>query len=243
MKHTLLTILALASLALAPCFAEPARKSVDDAGTPTDLPKVLLIGDSICGGYSKQVKRLLNSRASVTGPLSNAETTINGVVRLDEWLGDTKWDLIHFNWGLWDIYGWRYAKEDRSPAMYEKRLGSLVARLKKTGAKLIWATTTPVCLEAETTMLNQFKTEVKIPAETEKEYRDAALRVMNKNGIVVNDLHAAIKPRLAEFQAADNVHFSGAGYGLLARQVADCISSNLGIGSPGKEVSSKAAGK
>lgn len=213
-----------------PCLAEAPGKNTEAA--PAALPKVLLIGDSISGGYSKGVKKLLDGRASVTGPLSNAETTINGVARLDEWLGDTKWDLIHFNWGLWDMYGWRYAKDDRSPAMYEKRLESLVARLEKTGAKLIWATTTPACPEAETTMLKQFKTEVRISPETEQEYQQAALRVMKKHGVRVNDLYAAIKPRQAEFQAADNVHFSGAGYGLLARQVADAIASSLGLENP-----------
>ena len=216
-----ITLLAATSCVITPCFAE--------AESPNDLPKVLLIGDSISGGYSKTVKSLLEGRAAVKGPISNAETTINGVARLDDWLGDTKWDLIHFNWGLWDMYGWKYAKEDRSPAMYEKRLESLVERLKKTGAKLIWATTTPACREAETTMLKQFKTEVKISPETEQEYQQAALRVMKKHGVQVNDLYALIKPQQEKVQGADNVHFSGAGYGLLGKQVADTIAASLGL--------------
>lgn len=221
MKQKLLILLAAFGWVIAPCFAEEE--------SPKDLPKVLLIGDSISGGYSKAVKAKLEGKAAVTGPISNAETTINGVARLDEWLGDTKWDLIHFNWGLWDMYGWQYAKEDRSPAMYEKRLESLVGRLKKTGAKLIWATTTPACRDAETTMLKRFKTELKISPETEQEYQQAALRVMKKHGVPVNDLYAAIKPQQEKFQAADNVHFSGAGYGLLAKQVADTIATSLGL--------------
>jgi acyl-CoA thioesterase-1 len=221
MKQKLITLLGAFVCAITPCFAQ--------AESAKDLPKVLLIGDSISGGYSKAVKSMLEGRAAVTGPVANAETTIYGVARLDDWLGDTKWDLIHFNWGLWDMYGWKYAKEDRSPAMYEKRLESLVGRLKKTGAKLIWATTTPACREAETTMLKQFKTEVKISPELEKEYQDAALRVMQKHGIQVNDLYAAIKPQQEKFQAADNVHFSGAGYGLLGRQVANTIAASLGL--------------
>jgi acyl-CoA thioesterase-1 len=224
MKRKLITILAALGCAIAPCFAE--------AESAKELPKVLLIGDSISGGYSKTVKSMLEGRAAVTGPVANAETTIFGVARLDDWLGETKWDLIHFNWGLWDMYGWKYAKEDRSPAMYEKRLESLVGRLKKTGAKLVWATTTPACREAETTMLNQFKTEVRITPGLEKEYQDAALRVMKKHGVQVNDLYAAIKPQQEKFQAADNVHFSGAGYGLLGKQVADTIAASLGLGKP-----------
>ena len=79
------------------------------------------------------------------------------------------------------------------------------------------------------TMLKKFKTEVKISPETEKEYRDAALRVIKKHGIEIDDLHDAIKSRQAEFQSANNDHFSGAGYGLLAKQVAGAISARLGV--------------
>ncbi len=238
MKQSILKILIGSVCAMSSCFAEPASPE-----TTANLPKVLLIGDSISGGYNKSVKGILEGKVAVTGPIANAETTINGVAHLDEWLGDTKWDLIHFNWGLWDIYGWSYAKQDRSPAMYEQRLETLVTRLEKTGAKLIWATTTPTCPEAEMTMLGKFKTEVKISPETEQEYRDTALRVMKKHGIEVNDLHALIKPRQAELQKSNNVHFSGAGYNLMARQVADRISAGLGIKLPEEKAKPKAAGK
>ena len=227
MKTFLATLLCTVSQVFTPCIAQEAP-----ATPAANLPKVLLIGDSISGGYSKEVKRLLDGKVAVTGPLANAEATIHGVAKLDDWIGTTKWDLIHFNWGLWDIYGWKYAKEDRSPAMYEQRLDTLVTRLKKTGAKLIWATTTPVCREAETTMLKQFKTEVKISPELEKEYSDAALRVMKKHEIEVNDLHAVIKPEQDKVQGIDNVHFSGAGYGMLGKAVAQRIATSLNITSP-----------
>jgi lysophospholipase L1-like esterase len=89
-----------------------------------------------------------------------------------------------------------------------------------------------VCLEAETTMLKQFKTEVKISPELEKEYRDAALRVMKKHDIEVNDLHAVIKPEQDKVQAIDNVHFSGAGYCMLGKAVAQRIATSLKIEMP-----------
>jgi lysophospholipase L1-like esterase len=188
------------------------------------LPRVLLIGDSICGGYQLGVKKLLEGKAEVVKNEGNAEYTGTGIKKLDEWLGDGKWDVIHFNWGLWDMYGWQYDKEDRSPAMYEKRLETLVTRLEKTGAKLIWATTTPACPEPEKTMLVRFKKTVKITPDIEREYLDAALRVMTKHGIQVNDLHALMSPELNKYAGApDNVHFTGAGCGRLAKQVADTI--------------------
>jgi len=67
------------------------------------LPRVLLIGDSICGGYQRGVKKLLAGKAVVVKQQGNGEHTWTGLKKLDEWLGDGKWDVIHFNWGLWDV--------------------------------------------------------------------------------------------------------------------------------------------
>ena len=27
-----------------------------------------------------------------------------GLAHIDEWLGDGKWDIIYFNWGIWDTH-------------------------------------------------------------------------------------------------------------------------------------------
>ena len=141
---------------------------------------------------------------------------------MDRWLGDTKWDVIHFNWGLWDMYGWRYGQHDQSPIAYEKNLDSLVLRLKKTGAKLIWATTTPACPAAEK------KSNVMIDSATEQEYLSAATRVMTKHGVQLNDLHSLMVPKKNEYALGDNdVHFTTDGYKALAKQVADAIQSTI----------------
>jgi acyl-CoA thioesterase-1 len=129
---------------------------------------------------------------------------------------------------VWDIYGWQYAADDRSPAAYAQRLETLVVRMKKTGAKLIWATTTPCPPKAEATMLKRWKKEVVIGPDLEREYRDAALQVMKKHDVQVNDLYALLKPRQSELQKEDNVHFSQAAAYLMAKQVADSIQKNLG---------------
>lgn len=195
---------------------------------PDNLPKVLLIGDSICGGYYKAVAKALEGKAVVAKSSDNGESTAVGVKKIDGWLGDTKWDVIHFNWGVWDMYGWQYASDDRSPAAYAQRLDALVVRMKKTGAKLIWATTTPVPPKPESTMLKRWKTEVVIDPDLERQYREAALEVMKKHNVQVDDLYALLKPRRSEVQADDNVHFSPAGSALMAKQVADCILKSLG---------------
>jgi acyl-CoA thioesterase-1 len=195
---------------------------------PNNLPKVLLVGDSISATYLQPVAKALEGKAVVAKSGDNGESTAVGVLKIDGWLGDTKWDVIHFNWGVWDIYGWQYASDDRSPAAYAQRLETLVVRMKKTGAKLIWATTTPCPPKAEGTMLKRWKKEVVISPELEREYRDAALQVMKKHDVQVNDLYALLKPRQSELQKEDNVHFAQAAAYMMAKQVADCILKNLG---------------
>ena len=195
---------------------------------PSNLPKVLLIGDSISGGYYPSVAKALEGKAVVAKSSDNGESTAVGVKKIDGWLGDTKWAVIHFNWGVWDMYGWQYAKDDRSPAMYAQRLETLVVRMKKTGARLIWATTTPVPPKPEATMLKRWKKEVVIDQDLEHQYQEAAMQVMKKHKVQVDDLYALMKPHRSEFQQDDNVHFSAAGSALMAKQIANCIFKSLG---------------
>ena len=50
-----------------------------------------------------------------------------------------------------------------------------------------------------------------------------ALRVMEENGVEVDDLYAFAKPRLAEIQQPANVHFTTEGSEALAKRVAASI--------------------
>ncbi len=186
------------------------------------LPKVLLIGDSISLGYTSHVKDIMKDEAIVVHHKGNAQYTGFGLLKIDEWLGDENWEVIHFNFGLWDLYGWDYQDTLRTPETYTQNLEVLLTSLEKTGAKLIWATTTPVCPEPE--VHNQLV----IDSKTEKAFRKAALKVMKKHGIQVNDLYKAIKPKLGEYAVGGNdVHFTTEGYHYLAEQVANEIRKNL----------------
>ncbi|MGB0144476.1 MAG: SGNH/GDSL hydrolase family protein [Akkermansiaceae bacterium] len=212
----LMPIVPLVTLFFCAChsFAEEVSEN-------SPLPRILLIGDSISGGYQQGVKKQLEGKAEVVKNRGNAEWTGTGLLKIDEYLGDRSWDLIHFNWGLWDLYGWRYHKEDRSPEAYAKRLDQLVTRMKKTGAKLIWATTTPACPEPEVTMKRRWKQDVVISVEGQAKYRKAALAVMKKHGVAVNDLYGLMKSDLAKYATGpDNVHYNSAGCKRLANQVA-----------------------
>ncbi len=124
-----------------------------EATGPAHTPKVLIIGDSISIGYFEPTCQLLQGRAEIHHNPGNAAHIANGLARLDEWLGGTRWDVIHFNHGLHDL---KYMDEkgdltetsagtQQIPIeQYAQNLEKLTERLKKTGATLIFATTTPV---------------------------------------------------------------------------------------------------
>jgi acyl-CoA thioesterase-1 len=184
------------------------------------LPRVLLIGDSISIGYTLPVRKLLAGKASVHRIPANGGPTKSGVANLDRWLGTGKWDVIHFNHGIHDLRHMPDGKRQVEPADYEKNLRAIVERLKTTGAKLIFATTTPIP-DGE---LNPKRTFGKVA-----EYNEIALRVMNENGVAINDLNAWITPRFAELQVPKDLHYQPQGYEFLAQKVATEISKALGL--------------
>jgi acyl-CoA thioesterase-1 len=181
------------------------------------LPHVLIIGDSISIGYFKPTQALLEGKAKVVHNPGNAAHTANGLKRLNEWLGGTQWDVIHFNHGLHDLkyiddQGKNIAVEKGKQQIpideYEVNLEAIVIRLKKTGATLIFATTTPV----------PDGTGFRVKGDAEI-YNRVAEKVMNRHGIAITDLYSFALPRLEEIQRPQNVHFTKPGSEQLAQEV------------------------
>jgi len=191
------------------------------------LPRVLLIGDSISVGYTLPVRKLLEGKANLLRIPVNGGPTSRGLESLSEWLGTKKWDVIHFNWGLHDIKRLKDGKVDVSgdwqvPAeQYAQNLETLAATLEATGAKLIWASTTPVPEGAGGRVPGD---EIKANAIAEK--------VMKKHGIPRDDLRAHVLPHLGQYQQPANVHFTSRGYEYLAKQVAQTILETLEASGP-----------
>ena len=175
------------------------------------LPRVLLIGDSISIGYTLPTRELLKGKANVHRIPTNGGPTTKGLVQIDSWLGDSKWNVIHFNWGLHDLKFMPHGKRQVTLVAYEKNLDSLVRRLKQTGAKLIWRNTTPV---PEAKVRPQ-----RIPADVVS-YNAAAKRVMQKHSAPIHDLYSFALARLEKIQLPANVHFTPEGSAALADEVA-----------------------
>lgn len=200
------------------------------------LPRVLVVGDSVSIGYLETVRKLLQGQANVLRPAANCGSTKTALISnsLESWLGDKPWDVIHFNFGLHDL-SYRFANgKDKNDAEeyasphngakpnvpvqeYGENLRKIVARLKQTGAKLIFATTTPVPdSEAE-----------KYVQGSEAPYNEIARQVMTEEGVLINDLHGMAAARLAELQLRRNVHFTSYGSNVLAEGVVDSIKNVL----------------
>jgi len=190
----------------------------------SDLPDVLIIGDSISIGYTKPLKALLQGKATVIHSPGNAQHSAYGLANLDAWLGDTPWVVIHFNHGLHDLkyvdaQGKNVASKNEGHIQipldqYKNNMEAIVARLKQTGAKLIFATTTPYP-EKPSGPLREV-------GDAEK-YNAVALDIMKKNDIAVNDLCSFIGPRLGTLQRPKNVHFTEEGSSVLAQEVANKV--------------------
>ncbi|OPZ22109.1 MAG: GDSL-like Lipase/Acylhydrolase [candidate division BRC1 bacterium ADurb.BinA364] len=201
----------------------PAFASIEDE---PGLPRVLLLGDSISIAYTIPTRELLQGKANVHRPADNCGFTAKGLENLDKWLGDKPWDVIHFNWGLHDLKFLDAQGKLASPEsgtkvasleQYRANLEQIVERLEKTGAKLIWASTTPVPEGAEG----------RIPGD-EANYNAVAKEVMDAHGVAIDDLWAFASPRLKEIQREANVHFTEEGSQALAEQVAGSILRVLG---------------
>lgn len=195
------------------------------------LPRVLLIGDSISIWYTVPVRNLLKGKANVHRPPENCHATNYILKQLDTYLGDKKWDVIHFNSGGHDL---TYRKDgiQGNPGLtpeeggklvvpldeYKKNLRMIVARLKKTGAKVVWSTTTPMGVKYQ---------EKKIRFEEDiVKYNAAAAEIMKAEGVPIVDLYGMSKPNIEKL-VKDGVHYTDEGSEMLAKAVAGAIEKEL----------------
>lgn len=205
----------------------PSLVQVQD--TP-GLPRVLLIGDSISMHYTLEVRELLKGVANVHRPACNCHSTLQVADELDSYFGDGPWDVIHFNCGIHDLTHLNGAGKATAPPegkvrvpldRYKKNLRTIVDRLKKTNAKLVWATSTPIGTEYE--QERGYRRNRDILA-----YNVAAAEIMKAEGIAINDLYSVVYPTLDELQK-DGVHYHTKGSSMLAMKVAKAIRKKLKI--------------
>jgi hypothetical protein len=202
--------------------APPAHESIEwcdiwiSHDNETNLPRVLLIGDSIVRDYYPEVEKHLASKAFVAR-LSTSRFIGDPVLlkEIELVLDGTKFDVIHFNNGM---HGWQHTEAEYRKA-FPKLIKTIRAHAPK--AKLIWATTTPL------------RDGKGVTSDTKAKYSDERIAARNAiaaefvsaQHIPIDDLNAAMQGH-PEYHS-DNVHFNGQGIEIQAAQVAAKIARLL----------------
>lgn len=187
-----------------------------------DVPKILLLGDSIRMSYQPHVAKLLDGRAEVVGPEDNCQYSLFTLSSLDRWIRKLgKPDIVHWNNGIHDSGH----NPGRSPVqipidMYRANLELILNRLTDLTPNVIWATTTPVhpdrlFRETEWSWRN---------AEID-EYNCVASELMASRGVPINDLHTLVWSDTGTFLSEDQLHLSEAGQQACAKAVVNSVST------------------
>lgn len=175
----------------------------------TKLPRVLLIGDSICNGYSGDVCKELAGTAYITFFATSKCVCDKSYLRaLAFFLDESDYAVIHFNNGLHSLSSNR---QDWETCL---RAAVKLIKEKGKGAKIVWASSTPL----------------KDPKLTEKAQalNAIAARVMAEEGIPTDDLFALMNPLDREANWGDTYHFKGEAKQMQAKAIGDCVRKALG---------------
>ena len=169
------------------------------------LPRVLLVGDSICNGYQAGVARALEGKMNVSYWISSYCVTSPGYLkRLELCLDEAKYDVIHFNNGLHSL---GTPTDDWAKGL---EAALRLIREKQPSARIVWATSTPL----------------KDPGRTAKAraLNAAAADVVKRlGGIETNDLFALLDPLDREQNWSDTYHHKPPVRAQEAEQVAAAV--------------------
>jgi hypothetical protein len=177
--------------------------------TDTKLPRVLLVGDSICNAYGGAVCQELAGTANVTFFATSKCVCDKSYLRsLALFLDECDYAVVHFNNGLHSL------DSDRQDWETCLRAAMKMIKARGKGAKIVWASSTPL----------------KDPKLTEKakELNAIAARVMAEEGVPTDDLFALMDPLDREANWSDTFHFKGEAQKTQAKSVGDCVRKALG---------------
>lgn len=178
-----------------------------------ELPRLLVIGDSISMNYHEAAKEALEGVANYHRIEGNGFSVIHGVNNAELWLGNYHekgfhWDVILFNHGLHDLKQ-SYDKETDTFGAYavtledyKANLEKLIGILKKTGATLVWTSTTPIP--------NHNKGQYARRQGAAKVFNEAAMEVVQRHPeIIVNDLYQVVANSAVyhDWRKGTDVHF------------------------------------
>jgi len=180
---------------------------------------LVLIGDSIRMGYQATVRERLAS-VDIWSPEANGGDSANVMAHLDEWVVAHSPQLVHLNCGLHDIKKpFDSGRAQVGLDEYRRHLHEIFDRILSTGARLVWASTTPV----DEDLHHRNKGFDRFTADVDA-YNSVALDLAMVENVPVNDLHAIIESAdRTHLLREDGVHFSEEGSRLLGDAVAEFV--------------------
>ena len=208
------------------------------------MKTVLLIGDSIRLGYQQRVAELLGDNVQVLAPGENCRFTKYCLWGMHAWMegwGNPHVDLVHWNTGIWDLHrATADGKLFSSVEEYVRDNERMYYQMRSYTDRLVWATIIPggPALDQHrpvNALINSDEPPASIPLVTvQKEwnrdvcrYNEAARRMYESHGVVINDLYQTLLPDLNNNLADDGIHTSELGTERLAQQVATVIRAQL----------------
>lgn len=193
------------------------------------MKKVLLLGDSIRMGYADDIKKLLDGKAEVYYSEDNgrfAAYTLWQANQMFKTYG--KFDVVHWNNGYWDMNIEAPMSEAIHPIdEYVHFLKRIINLIRQNGAKIIFATTTPVLDDG--CALDNTGTDKQINYSNDWvcAYNKAATEVMVNERIFVNDLYTLALTDDNYFKCEDKLHLTSEGSCACAKQAVSLIESLL----------------
>ena len=186
-------------------------RSWSDYAPNDDLPRVLLIGDSITNGYNEHVRELLRGVCYVDF-FATSYTIESGVylANVRAMLADAKYDLVHFNFGL---HGFHLGVKE-----YKARVRALAEEIALS-ARVISVTSTPI--------REQKSNDLAAKNDIVIERNAAVVEIAKECGYPVDDLYPVARELAFELTAGDGYHYTTDGYKALAAVVAKSIKDNL----------------
>ncbi len=180
-----------------------------------DLPRILLIGDSIVANHRSEVATLMAGKAVIAAFSTSKIVGDPAIYReLALAMADYPIDIIYFNNGLHGL--------DYDDDFYRNGLIKLVGLLKtNTRAKLLWRNSTPVRIAGALENLDPLKNQLVLRRNK------IAEDIMNTSGIPNDDLYQTMIKH-PEFYNKDGCHFNSVGVEAQAKHIAKYLKAFLG---------------
>jgi len=194
------------------------------------MKKVLLLGDSIRMGYDEYVRDILKDKCEVY-----CDETDNGrFAAYTLWQANQlfrkygQFDVVHWNNGYWDMNIEAPMTEAVHPIdEYIHFLKRIIGEIRRNGAAIIFATTTPVLRRGSSLDNTGTGVNIKYNNDWVVQYNEAARRLAAEENMTVNDLYSLMLQDANFYKCEDSLHLTEEGYRLCAEQAAKLILEKL----------------